>query len=45
MTGLQAAWAAIHEHTPEGWYVGRLGYQERYRQWSTRCGRRSGRSA
>lgn len=31
---LAAAWDAVHEHTPEGWYVGRPGYVGRYRQWS-----------
>lgn len=34
MTGLQAAWAAVHENTAEGWYVGRPGLEERYGQWS-----------
>ena len=31
---LRAAWAAIHESTPEGWYVGRPGWEDRCRQWS-----------
>jgi hypothetical protein len=31
---LAEAWEAIHANTPEGWYVGRPGYEERYRQWS-----------
>jgi hypothetical protein len=31
---IAAAWDAIHENTPEGWYVGRPGYEERYRQWT-----------
>ncbi len=31
---LDAAWAAVHDNTPDGWYVGRPGYEERYRQWS-----------
>jgi hypothetical protein len=31
---LKAAWAAVHENTPEGWYVGRPGFEERYNQWS-----------
>ena len=31
---LEAAWAALHENTPEGWYVGQPGYAERYNQWS-----------
>ena len=25
MTDLEAAWAAAHENTPEGWYVGKPG--------------------
>ncbi|MGD8487110.1 MAG: hypothetical protein PVH07_10770 [Chloroflexota bacterium] len=32
---LKAAWAAVHDNTPDGWYVGRPGYEERYRQRST----------
>jgi hypothetical protein len=28
-----ASWAAIHEATPPGWYVGRPGYNDNYRQW------------
>lgn len=28
------AWAAVHANTPEGWFVGQPGYEERYRQWS-----------
>ena len=31
---LAAAWAAVHANTPEGWYVGRPGYVDRYRQWN-----------
>ena len=31
---LEAAWAAVHEVTPDGWYVGRPGFEERYDQWS-----------
>ena len=34
MTNLEAARAAVHENTPEGWYVGRPGIEERYGQWS-----------
>ena len=34
MTDLEASWAAVHENTPEGWYVGRQGREDRYRQWS-----------
>jgi hypothetical protein len=29
-----AAWAEVHRNTPEGWQVGRPGYEERYHQWS-----------
>ena len=28
---LAAAWDAVHENTPAGWYVGRPGYVDRYR--------------
>ena len=28
-----AAWDAIHDATPPGWYVGRPGYNDNYRQW------------
>lgn len=31
---LEAAWAALRKNTPDGWYVGKPGYEERYRQWS-----------
>jgi hypothetical protein len=31
---LAAAWAAVHDATPDGWYVGRPGFEERYNQWS-----------
>ena len=31
---LAQAWADVHDNTPEGWYVGRPGYEERYGQWS-----------
>lgn len=34
MTDLEAAWAADHDTAPEGWYVGRPGYEERHNQWS-----------
>ena len=34
MTDLEAAWAAVHENTPEGWYVGKPVIEERYGQWS-----------
>ena len=33
-SGLEAAWAAVHKNTPDGWYVGRPGFEERYNQWS-----------
>jgi len=31
---LAEAWDLVHANTPEGWYVGRPGCEERYRQWS-----------
>ncbi len=31
---LVAAWDAVHENTPVGWYVGKPGYEDRYQQWS-----------
>lgn len=31
---LEDAWAAVHDNTPEGWYIGRPGFEERYNQWS-----------
>ena len=34
MTELEAAWAAVHEHTPGSWCVGQPGYEEGYDQWS-----------
>ena len=37
MTDLEAAWAAVHDATPPGWYVGRPGFEERYNQWSMRA--------
>ena len=30
----EQASADVHDNTPEGWYVGRPGYEERYDQWS-----------
>ena len=33
-TDLRAAWDAVHDATPDGWYVGKPGYEERYNQWS-----------
>jgi hypothetical protein len=34
---LAAAWDEVHANTPDGWYVGQPGYEERYRQWSMWC--------
>ena len=31
---LAEAWTAVHENTPDGWFVGRPDHEERYRQWS-----------
>ena len=31
---LEAAWATVYENTPEGWYVGRPGFEERHNAWS-----------
>ena len=31
---LEVAWAAVHDNTPDGWYVGKPGYEERHHQWS-----------
>ena len=30
---LEAAWAAVHEATPEGWYVGRPSEHPERREW------------
>ena len=30
---LQAAWADVHEATPEGWYVGRTSEHPERREW------------
>ena len=30
---LAAAWEAVHENTPAGWYVGRPGYVDRFHEW------------
>jgi len=30
---LAAAWAAVHDATPEGWYVGRPYFDERQNRW------------
>lgn len=31
---LAQAWADVHENTPDGWFVGRPGWEDRYREWS-----------
>ena len=28
------AWAAVHDDTPDGWYVGRPGWEDSYQQWT-----------
>ncbi len=33
MTDLEAAWNAVHDATPAGWYVGRPSYYDERRQW------------
>ncbi len=33
MTDLAAAWDALHEATPAGWYVGRPSYHDERREW------------
>ncbi len=33
MTDLENARAAVDETTPEGWYAGRAGHEERHNQW------------
>jgi len=30
---LAAAWEAVHDNTPPGWYVGRPAYVDRFREW------------
>jgi len=30
---LADAWDAVHDATPDGWYVGRHGYEEWYNRW------------
>ena len=30
---LEAAWVAVHTNTPDGWYVGRPSWDERYGRW------------
>ncbi len=31
---LASAWEQVHANTPEGWFVGNPGCEERYRHWS-----------
>ncbi len=33
MPDLEAAWSAVHEATPTGWYVGRPSYHDERREW------------
>ena len=33
MTALEAAWSAVHDATPDGWYVGRPYFDERHNRW------------
>ena len=30
---LEAAWAAVHDATPAGWYVGRPSYHDERHEW------------
>ena len=34
MTDLEAAWAAVHDNTPEGWYVGKPMLHPERNEWS-----------
>ena len=34
MTALEAAWAAVHEHTRDGWYVGKPMLHPERNEWS-----------
>ena len=34
MTDLEAAWAAVHDDTPEGWYVGQPMEHPELDEWS-----------
>jgi hypothetical protein len=34
MADLEAAWAAVHEHAPEGWYVGQPMEHPERQEWS-----------
>jgi hypothetical protein len=31
---LEAAWAAVHDATPGGWYVGRPSYHDERHEWA-----------
>ena len=31
---LEQAWADVHEHTPDGWYVGRPSFEHALGRWS-----------
>jgi hypothetical protein len=31
---LEAAWSAVHDATPPGWFVGRPGYDQHRNQWT-----------
>ena len=33
MPDLEAAWSALHDATPKGWYVSRPSYYDKRRQW------------
>jgi len=33
VTEFEAAWNAVHDATPAGWYVGRPSYHNERRQW------------
>ena len=33
MTDREAGWTAVHDATPEGWYVGRPYFDERHDRW------------
>ena len=34
MTDLEAAWSAVHENTPDGWYVGQPMEHPERNEWS-----------
>jgi len=33
MTDLEAAWDAVHDATPPGWYIGHPGYNDALKVW------------